>query len=29
MPMVAVNVRCLEDVDLKALEITEFDGRSM
>jgi hypothetical protein len=29
MPMVAANVRCLEDVDLKALEITEFDGRSM
>lgn len=26
--MVAVNVRCLDDVDLKAVEITEFDGRS-
>jgi hypothetical protein len=27
-PMVAVNVRCLDDIDLKALEITEFDGKS-
>lgn len=26
--MVAINVRCLDDIDLKALEITEFDGRS-
>jgi hypothetical protein len=26
--MVAINVRCLDDVDVKALEITEFDGRS-
>jgi hypothetical protein len=28
-PMVAINVRCLDDVDLDALEITKFDGRSM
>ena len=27
-PMVAVNVRCLDDIDLKALSIIEFDGRS-
>ena len=27
-PMVAVNVRCLDDIDLKALTVTEFDGRS-
>jgi len=27
-PMVAVNMRCLDDIDLKALTITEFDGRS-
>lgn len=26
--MVAVNLRCLDDIDLKAVEITEFDGRS-
>jgi hypothetical protein len=27
-PMVAVNVRCLDDVDLDGLKTTEFDGRS-
>jgi hypothetical protein len=27
-PSVAVNVRCLDDIDLKALTIIEFDGRS-
>ena len=27
--MAAVNVRCLEDVDLAALEVTPFDGRSL
>jgi hypothetical protein len=27
-PTVAVNVRCLDGIDLKALEIIEFDGRS-
>ncbi len=27
--MVAVNVRCLDDVDLAALKITPFDGRSL
>lgn len=26
--MVAINVRCLEDVDLDALKITKVDGRS-
>lgn len=25
----AVNVRCLDDVDLKAIEIIDFDGRSL
>ncbi len=28
VPSVAVNVRCLDDIDLKALTIIEFDGRS-
>jgi hypothetical protein len=28
-PTVAVNVRCLDDIDIKALTITEFDGRSL
>lgn len=27
--MVAVNVRCLDDVDLSKLQLSEFDGRSM
>lgn len=27
-PMVAVNVRCLDDVDLGALELMSFDGKS-
>ena len=27
--MVAVNVRCLDDVDIAALEPTSFDGRSL
>jgi hypothetical protein len=27
--MVAINVRCLDGVDLDALTITPFDGRSM
>ena len=27
--MVAINVRCLDDVDLGALEPTPFDGRSL
>jgi hypothetical protein len=27
-PMVAINARCLDEVDLDALEITKFDGRS-
>lgn len=26
--MVAINARCLSDVDLKALNVTEFDGKS-
>ena len=28
-PMAAINVRCLEDVDLKSLKVREFDGRSL
>jgi hypothetical protein len=28
-PMVAVNVRCLDDVDLSKLKIHEYDGRSV
>lgn len=27
--MAAINIRCLEDVDLSAIEVKEFDGRSM
>ena len=27
--MVAVNVRCLDDVDIAALKLTPFDGRSL
>jgi hypothetical protein len=26
--MVAINVRCLDDVDVSALKLTQFDGRS-
>jgi hypothetical protein len=28
-PMVAVNVRCLDDVDLSSLTLTPFDGKSL
>lgn len=28
-PMVAINVRCLEDVDPDALTITKFDGKAL
>jgi hypothetical protein len=28
-PMAAINVRCLEDFDLKSLKVREFDGRSL
>jgi hypothetical protein len=28
-PVVAVNVRCLEGLDLAALEVRHFDGRSL
>lgn len=28
-PTAAVNVRCLPDVDLSALEVTQFDGASL
>ncbi|GAA0710098.1 GFA family protein [Dokdonella soli] len=28
-PMFAINVRCLEGVDPQALEIKQFDGRSL
>lgn len=27
-PMAAINIRCLENVDLATLPITEYDGRS-
>ena len=27
-PMAAVNIRCLEDIDLAAIPVTQFDGRS-
>lgn len=27
--MAAINVRCLEDVDLKKLAVKEFDGRAL
>jgi len=27
--MVAVNVRCLDDVDVASLKLTPFDGRSL
>lgn len=26
--MAAINIRCLEDIDLKAVPVTEYDGRS-
>ncbi len=26
--MAAINVRCLEDIDLAAIPVTQFDGRS-
>lgn len=28
-PMAAINVRCLDGVDLAALAVTHFDGRSL
>ena len=27
-PMAAVNIRCIEGIDLKAVPVTEYDGRS-
>jgi hypothetical protein len=27
--MYAINVRCLDDIDLKPLKITEYDGKSL
>lgn len=27
--MVAINARCLEDVDLDALQVKSFDGRAL
>jgi hypothetical protein len=27
--MVALNVRCLDDVDVATLKVTSFDGRSL
>lgn len=26
--MAAINIRCLEDIELKAVPVTEYDGRS-
>jgi hypothetical protein len=26
--MAAINIRCLEDIDLAAIPVTHFDGRS-
>jgi hypothetical protein len=26
--MAAVNIRCLEDIDLAAIPVTQYDGRS-
>lgn len=28
-PMAAINVRCLEDVDISALPVQHYDGRSL
>lgn len=28
-PMAAINVRCLDDVDLASLEVKSFDGKSL
>jgi hypothetical protein len=28
-PMVAINIRCLEDIDLEKVPVRSFDGRSM
>lgn len=28
-PMVAINLRCVDGIDLGALQVTQFDGRSM
>ena len=28
-PMAAVNLRCIEGIDLKAVPVTEFDGRAL
>ncbi len=28
-PMAAVNIRCIEGIDLKAVPVTEFDGRAL
>lgn len=29
LPMVAINARCLDDVDIDAIPVKHFDGRSM
>ena len=28
-PMVGINVRCIDGIDLAAVQVTEFDGRSL
>jgi hypothetical protein len=27
--MAAINIRCLEDIDLEKIPVTQFDGRSL
>ncbi len=27
-PMIAINMRCLEDIDVSALELTHYDGKN-
>jgi hypothetical protein len=28
-PMAAINVRCLEDIELDSIPVSHFDGRSL
>jgi len=28
-PMAAVNIRCIEDIELETVPVTQFDGRSL
>lgn len=29
LPMAAINIRCIEDIDLAAIPVRQFDGRSV